>query len=403
MNTFDRFINESYKNIFIDYCVIGFIKFPENSQTIYSVLSDKIIQEEDVKIFKLNFDNHGLNIYYKNKLIETFRGLVKEDLDDLRDTFLSANPNFGKKYFEKLIRNNICDKSFIEQIGHSLIESPNIQINDIIRMFGMSIMENSEFQLIHGYNNFTVEEISKYSDYIDWIILLTGTNLSVDNIIKKFRYKIYDFFNQNISADFVIQTKYLNYLRACCKNSDWIKTKYIMSNFNFDNLPYSDVANVFSGETKFPYQYYYQALVKRNFDIFRRFGSNFSEDFFYTNNHIPSEIIQILIDEHFENPYFRDTLGKLDFEGLENLTFPQIILLHKFGFLNYHEIKFSTTSFGAYQMKKYKDDVGENLDLANILIPKIFNSDNGREEFEIDKKLEYMAVRKIQKWWKKVY
>ena len=50
------------------------------------------------------------------------------------------------------------------------------------------------------------------------------------------------------------------------------------------------------------------------------------------------KIIQILIDEHFENPYFSDTLRKLDFEALQNLTFQQIILLHRFGFLNYNEI-----------------------------------------------------------------
>ena len=403
MDTFHRFIRKSYKNIFIDYCVIGTIKFPENSQSIYSILSDKIIEEEDVKIFKIKFGIQGFNIYYKNQLIDTFMGLVKDDFEDLRDTFLSSNPNFGKKYFEKLISNNIDDKDFIEQIGYSLIENPNIQIDDIVRMFGMNILENSEFQLVYGYNNFTMEEISKYEDYIDWIYLLTETKLPVDDIIRKFRYKIYEFFNQNISQDFVIQTKYLNYLRACCKNSDWKKTKYIMSNFNLENLPHSDVSNIFSGLTKFPYQYYYQALIKRNFDIFRRFGSNFSEDFFYTNNYIPTEIIQILIDEHFENPHFRETLAKLDFEALEYLTFHQIILLHKFGFLNYHETKFSTTGFGSYQLKKYKDDIAENLDLANILISKIFNSDNGKEEFEIDKKLEYMAVRKIQKWWKTVY
>ena len=382
---FYHFQEEKYKIIFIEYCIISCIEFPEII-SVYTLMSDKIINENDINIFNIIFINNGINIYYCNNLIQRLEGLTKEDGEDMRNTFFSMNPNFGKKYLETLINNNINDKDFLEQIGYSFIQNPNINIDYIIKMFGENIIKNKEYQLNYGYNNFTMEEIFIYREDIDWIVLLTETKILPTEIIKNFRYQIYDFFFKNISNDFEIIHKFLLYLICCSETTKWEEIKYYMENLFFQDLPHTDCLETLSENIKFPYQYYYNGLVNRNFEIFEKFKSNFSEDCFYNNIHIPSEIIQILIDEHLENPDYSNTLRKLNYEKLKNLTFQQIILLHKFGFLNYQEMEFSTTSFGVYQMKKYIDIVSKYPELFTNLINKIFDSDNGREEFEIDKK-----------------
>jgi len=360
-----------YKELFLDTniktCTIPNFCF-------YSLLTDSLMDGECINKFKLNYDE-GMEVYYKGKLIQIIKEWEFADFLKYK-TFISIfNRNFGKDGFENFLISIRADEQLKKEFVYDIVDSPFCNLRDLEYLFTRFRLTKELMNNNLGYTKFTKHELNEYKNFVDWEHLLINKKEIDNDFLSKYRKEIKTYIHNKFPDSYYHEIKYISFWLCINPNIDWERKERYLKVYNYHKHFPGKCVDELTREIEFPKDYYFNYFIE-NKDCFEKFRDNINLKELKNNKFLPTEIIQILVDQEIEENTYTHNFGNYYF-----LTIQQFIQLEKYKPNWYSNQNFCFKTFGVYQYNKYKGLIEDNPVVMKKFSYMLTNSTNGKEEF----------------------